>query len=88
MMSRKDQASGGAGEPAGRLPARSRSGLASAKAGRRGCPTCGAAAVEKYRPFCSARCADIDLGRWLKEGYRIATDEEPADDTTPTRAEE
>ncbi|MEX1206617.1 MAG: DNA gyrase inhibitor YacG [Dongiaceae bacterium] len=72
-MSRKDQASGGAGEPARR---------------RRGCPTCGAAAIDKYRPFCSARCADIDLGRWLKEGYRIATDEEPADDTTPARAEE
>ncbi len=72
-MSRKDQGAGGAGEPAGR---------------RRGCPTCGKPAVDKYRPFCSARCADIDLGRWLKESYRIATDEEPADDTAPARAEE
>lgn len=24
-----------------------------------------------YRPFCSRRCADIDLGRWLKGGYAI-----------------
>ena len=78
-MSRKDQASGDAARPGGASgPARR----------RRGCPTCGAAAVDKYRPFCSARCADIDLGRWLKEGYRIATDEEPADDTTPARTEE
>ena len=78
-MSRKDQASGDAARPGGASQPTRR---------RRGCPTCGAAAVDKYRPFCSARCADIDLGRWLKEGYRIATDEEPADDTTPTRPEE
>ena len=78
-MSRKDQASGDAARSGGASQPTRR---------RRGCPTCGAAAVDKYRPFCSARCADIDLGRWLKEGYRIATDEEPADDTTPTRTEE
>jgi endogenous inhibitor of DNA gyrase (YacG/DUF329 family) len=26
----------------------------------------------KFRPFCSARCAQIDLGRWFAEDYRIA----------------
>jgi len=31
--------------------------------------------VEKYRPFCSARCADVDLGRWLGETYRAPTNE-------------
>ena len=41
------------------------------------CPVCGKPAELKYRPFCSKRCADIDLGRWLKEGYRVATDETP-----------
>jgi uncharacterized protein len=39
---------------------------------RRRCPICRKSAVEKYRPFCSARCADIDLGRWIGGDYRIA----------------
>jgi len=43
------------------------------------CPVCGKPAALKYRPFCSKRCADIDLGRWLKEGYRVPTDEPPDD---------
>jgi endogenous inhibitor of DNA gyrase (YacG/DUF329 family) len=49
------------------------------KAGARACPICGRPAEPHYRPFCSARCADIDLGRWLNESYRIpagAGDEE------------
>ena len=37
----------------------------------RPCPICGKPAVERLRPFCSERCADIDLGRWLKGGYVI-----------------
>lgn len=37
----------------------------------RRCPICGKAAVDRYRPFCSRRCADIDLNRWLKGGYVI-----------------
>ncbi len=44
------------------------------------CPTCGKPADVKYRPFCSKRCADIDLGRWLKESYRVPTDETPQDE--------
>jgi hypothetical protein len=28
--------------------------------------------VQKYRPFCSKRCADVDLGRWIGGDYRIA----------------
>jgi len=47
------------------------------------CPRCGKPADEKYRPFCSKRCADIDLGRWLKEGYRVPTDEPPDDGDEP-----
>ena len=35
------------------------------------CPTCGAAAMDKTRPFCSKRCADIDLGRWFQGAYAI-----------------
>ena len=41
------------------------------------CPICGKPAIQRYRPFCSARCAQIDLGRWLKGNYRIETDEPP-----------
>jgi endogenous inhibitor of DNA gyrase (YacG/DUF329 family) len=41
------------------------------------CPICGAASQLKYRPFCSERCVDVDLGRWLKGGYRIPTNEKP-----------
>lgn len=33
------------------------------------CPICDRPAEEKYHPFCSARCADVDLGRWLKGSY-------------------
>lgn len=43
------------------------------------CPICGKPAAEAYKPFCSKRCADIDLGRWLGEGYRVPTDEIPGD---------
>ena len=35
------------------------------------CPLCGRAATTRYRPFCSKRCADLDLGRWLKGSYVI-----------------
>jgi uncharacterized protein len=45
----------------------------------RRCPICGKPAMQKHRPFCSARCAQIDLGRWLKGNYRIETDEAPED---------
>ena len=40
----------------------------------RGCPICGAPAAGRYRPFCSARCADVDLARWLNETYRVPGD--------------
>ena len=36
------------------------------------CPTCGAPAMYETRPFCSKRCADIDLGRWFQGAYAIA----------------
>lgn len=35
------------------------------------CPICGKAASPDYRPFCSKRCADIDLGRWLDGRYVV-----------------
>jgi len=41
------------------------------------CPICGKPASARNRPFCSSRCANIDLGRWLGGTYRVATDETP-----------
>ena len=35
------------------------------------CPTCGAPAMHEVRPFCSKRCADVDLGRWFQGVYAI-----------------
>jgi endogenous inhibitor of DNA gyrase (YacG/DUF329 family) len=43
----------------------------------RRCPICGKPALARYRPFCSARCAQIDLARWLKGDYRIPIEEAP-----------
>ena len=40
------------------------------------CPTCGKPATERYRPFCSKRCADIDLHRWLSGSYAIPAEED------------
>lgn len=35
------------------------------------CPICGKPAEPRWRPFCSKRCANVDLGRWLGGGYAI-----------------
>ena len=44
------------------------------------CPECGADTVPRYRPFCSKRCADIDLSRWLRGAYAIAGGNSDADE--------
>jgi endogenous inhibitor of DNA gyrase (YacG/DUF329 family) len=41
------------------------------------CPICGKPANPEFEPFCSKRCADIDLGRWLGEAYRIPAEAPP-----------
>jgi uncharacterized protein len=35
------------------------------------CPICSKPAEHAFRPFCSRRCADVDLSRWLKGSYAI-----------------
>ncbi|MBS0359800.1 MAG: DNA gyrase inhibitor YacG [Proteobacteria bacterium] len=35
------------------------------------CPICGQPATAENRPFCSTRCADLDLHRWLSGGYSV-----------------
>ena len=39
------------------------------------CPMCGKNHIQEFRPFCSKRCADLDLGRWFNEDYRVPTEE-------------
>ncbi len=51
------------------------------------CVICGKPQDQKYRPFCSKRCADVDLNRWFSGAYSIPAveerepgDEDPADE--------
>jgi endogenous inhibitor of DNA gyrase (YacG/DUF329 family) len=48
------------------------------------CPTCAApcpfAPTNRWRPFCSERCRNVDLGAWASERFRVAAAENPADD--------
>jgi uncharacterized protein len=48
------------------------------------CPTCGKPSAMASRPFCSRRCADVDLQRWLTERYAIpvAEEEDGAEDAS------
>jgi endogenous inhibitor of DNA gyrase (YacG/DUF329 family) len=55
------------------------------------CPICTKPAVERFRPFCSRRCADVDLNRWLSGVYAVPAVEAEADqdaepgDSEPSR---
>lgn len=49
---------------------------------RRPCPLCRQPSKQKYHPFCSARCADIDLHRWLGGQYAIPAADPPDFDET------
>jgi len=44
---------------------------------RRRCSICGKPSLQRFHPFCSTRCADIDLSRWLGGRYAIPAQEEP-----------
>jgi endogenous inhibitor of DNA gyrase (YacG/DUF329 family) len=48
------------------------------------CPICGKPAAEPFRPFCSRRCADVDLNRWLSGVYAVPVKEEEDEDGTPS----
>lgn len=48
------------------------------------CPICGRSPCDNARPFCSARCRDVDLNRWLSAGYAIpAVEEDDEDGSAP-----
>ncbi|MEL6503723.1 MAG: DNA gyrase inhibitor YacG [Pseudomonadota bacterium] len=44
------------------------------------CPQCGKPSCRTNYPFCSDRCADLDLGKWLGGGYSIQTEEAPGEE--------
>jgi endogenous inhibitor of DNA gyrase (YacG/DUF329 family) len=51
---------------------------------KRRCPICGKPRDQKYEPFCSKRCTDVDLSRWLKGVYAIPGEAvEDNDEATP-----
>jgi uncharacterized protein len=47
------------------------------------CPACAGDSIyapsNRYRPFCSERCKNLDLGAWASESFRVASDEPPDD---------
>lgn len=53
------------------------------RAARPRCPICRAPAVERFAPFCSRRCADVDLARWLDGRYVL-----PGEERAPTADDE
>lgn len=49
------------------------------------CVICGKPQDPKYRPFCSRRCADVDLNRWFSGKYAIPAVEEDEPDDEPQK---
>jgi len=58
-------------------------GQAEGTKGAGACPICGQPSVDRFKPFCSARCKQIDLHRWLGEVYVVPGDEGPANEDAP-----
>jgi hypothetical protein len=51
------------------------------------CPICGKPVSPEHRPFCSLRCADVDLHRWLTGGYSIEQEEDETGASDETEGE-
>jgi uncharacterized protein len=47
------------------------------------CPICGKPADARLRPFCSRRCADVDLHRWFSGAYAVPVTEDEEEDEAP-----
>jgi len=52
------------------------------------CPVCKKDSDPRYRPFCSRRCADVDLGRWLNGAYAIPAEEPEAQEEVVGEADD
>ena len=53
------------------MPARPKKSAGSRKRSAKKCPICGKPAAAASKPFCSERCRDVDLNRWLSDAYVI-----------------
>ena len=53
------------------MPAKPKADAPRRKAAAKPCPICGKPSTEAARPFCSDRCRDVDLNRWLSGSYAI-----------------
>ena len=47
---------------------------------RKACPICGKPVEPMFKPFCSKRCADVDLNRWLSGVYAVPVTEDEEED--------
>jgi endogenous inhibitor of DNA gyrase (YacG/DUF329 family) len=54
---------------------------------RKICPICGKPAAEGFRPFCSRRCGDVDLNRWLSGVYAVPVTEDEEEEEDERREE-
>ena len=52
------------------------------------CTLCGKPQAAKFAPFCSSRCADLDLGRWLKGTYVIPAAPDEAEAPSENQADD
>ena len=55
-------------------------GMSEPNPATKSCPICRKPAVEEFRPFCSRRCADVDLNRWLSGVYAVPIKDEEDED--------
>jgi endogenous inhibitor of DNA gyrase (YacG/DUF329 family) len=53
------------------MPAEPKKAAGAGKGGAKPCPICGKPATDASRPFCSERCRDVDLNRWLSGSYVV-----------------
>ena len=44
------------------------------------CPICKKLTADEYKPFCSKRCADVDLGKWLNGSYAVPSEPQDSND--------
>ncbi len=45
------------------------------------CPICKKSSTQEFKPFCSKRCAEVDLGQWLTGGYALPDNPEVDEDS-------
>jgi uncharacterized protein len=63
------------------MPAKPSGKARSARAAAKPCPICGKPSTKENHPFCSDRCRDVDLNRWLSGSYTIPARADEDDDS-------